>query len=149
MESLQAITYWHWLILGSVLMLLELLSFTAILLWVGAAAFITALFAYLLPSSGWQTQTLCFAITTVVLLLLTRAVIQRRERAREPSTLNRRADSLIGQTHVLREPIETGRGQISIHDTIWQLRGPDLPTGASIEIKAVEDSVLVVAPIEL
>jgi len=145
METLASISYWHWMILGLVLMILEVLSFTAILLWVSAAAFITALLAYLAPDSGWQLQTLCFALSTVFLLLLTRRWMQRRDQQTEQSTLSRRGESLLGQTHVLPEPIVAGQGKINVHDTWWQIHGPDLPAGATVEITAIDNSVLIVA----
>lgn len=142
MEEFMPITYWHWLILGFALMILEILSFTAILLWAGAGAFVTALLAYLLPNTSWQQQTLCFAVSTVLLLLITRLWIQHRDKVSEQPTLNRRADSLIGQSHVIAEPIEHGQGHLNIHDTLWLLKGPDMPAGTSVEIVAVEDNTL-------
>ncbi|MGB0865141.1 MAG: NfeD family protein [Granulosicoccaceae bacterium] len=144
MEALTAITYWHWLALGFGLMILEILSFTAILLWAGAGAFVTALLAFVAPETSWQLQTLCFALSTVLLLCATRAWLYKRDQSAQPSTLNRRADGLIGKEHVIDEPIVHGQGRLNIHDTLWVLRGPDAPAGTGIKIVAVEDNTLLV-----
>ncbi len=142
MLEMTEITYWHWLILGTVLMILEVLSFTAILMWAGAGALFTALLVFLLPGTSWQMQVLSFSVSTVFLLAITRFWILRRDITSEQPTLNRRGESLIGQTHALKDAITSGQGHINVHDTIWQLRGPDLPAGTLIKIIAIENNTL-------
>lgn len=138
------ITHWHWVFLGITLLTLEILSLTTVLLWASAAAFLTAALAFWLPETNWQQQALCFALSTAVLLWATHSLLRRRERNSPSAKLNRRAEALIGQIHMLTGSIEHGRGRLNIHDTLWTLSGPDLPRGSEIKIVAVEDAVLVV-----
>ena len=142
MDDTLLLNHWHWLILGAALALLEVLSFTTILLWAGVAAFLTAALAFLAPELEWQLQITCFAVTTALLLLLTRKLLHRQRERAPHATLNRRADNLIGQVHRLNTAIADGRGTININDTLWQLSGPDVPSGTQIEIVAVDTNVL-------
>jgi membrane protein implicated in regulation of membrane protease activity len=56
--------------------------------------------------------------------------------------LNRRAEQLIGSEAALDEPIENGVGRIRLGDTVWRVRGPDLPAGEKVRVVAVEGALL-------
>jgi len=49
---------------------------------------------------------------------------------------------MIGQVHALHTAIENGRGKIKIGDSLWSVRGPDMPAGERVRILAVQDLVL-------
>ncbi len=140
MTELSALVYWHWLILAGLLLIIEVLSFTTVLLWAGTAALLTALLAYVLPSASWQLQALYFAVCTLILLGLTRRWVSGNKT--QETTLNRRADKLVGQSFTLSEAIVNGAGYVNVHDTLWQVSGPDLAAGASIRVLSVDDNVL-------
>jgi membrane protein implicated in regulation of membrane protease activity len=55
---LSSLTVWHWVGLGIVLMAIEVMVGTFDLLWVSIGAFLTALFALIvpLPMGGWEGQ---------------------------------------------------------------------------------------------
>jgi hypothetical protein len=38
----------------------------------------------------------------------------------------------------LTEPIINGRGRIRINDTMWRVKGPDLPTGTEVRVVAFD-----------
>jgi len=68
-----------------------------------------------------------------------------RNALNEPSTaqlLNRRAEQLIGRRYVLDSAIVNGQGKARVGDSLWLVQGPDLPSGATIEVVAVDCSTL-------
>ena len=58
-------SYWHWLILGSILLLLELFGTAGLLLWTGIAALLTAVIVFL-AEPGIYTQWSLFAIFSII-----------------------------------------------------------------------------------
>ena len=58
---------WHWVGLGTVLMTIEVAVGTFDLLWVAMGAFLTALFALVvpLPAGGWQGQMVFFGVVVL------------------------------------------------------------------------------------
>ncbi|HHV70888.1 MAG TPA: NfeD family protein, partial [Ochrobactrum intermedium] len=52
--------------------------------------------------------------------------------------LNRRGEQLVGQRATLTEPIINGRGRIRINDTMWRVKGPDLPAGTEVRVIAFD-----------
>jgi membrane protein implicated in regulation of membrane protease activity len=56
--------------------------------------------------------------------------------------LNRPAVQFVGRVLVVVEPIEGGRGKVSVGDTLWPVEGPDLPAGAHVRVTAAKGTVL-------
>jgi membrane protein implicated in regulation of membrane protease activity len=52
--------------------------------------------------------------------------------------LNRRAAQLVGRVVPLERGIVNGRGRVQIADALWDVSGPELPTGAPVRIIGVE-----------
>jgi hypothetical protein len=63
------------------------------------------------------------------------------ERSDQPN-LNRRAEQYIGRRFVLETAIVNGQGKARVGDSLWLVDGPDLPTGAAIEVVGVDGSTL-------
>lgn len=143
------LTPWHWLTAGVLLCAIELFAPTTFLLWPGAAAILTGLLAFLLPSVGWQLQVAVFAILAVATTLAGRVFFKRDGKSDQPS-LNRRGDTLIGRQVALSEAIVNGAGAVIVNNTRWRVIGPDLPAGVQIKVVSLEGaslSVEAVAPI--
>ncbi|MCK9490029.1 MAG: NfeD family protein [Xanthomonadales bacterium] len=139
----------YWLILGLILIVLELFSPGAYLLWLGLAALATALLAWLAPELELLWQTIAFGLLAVAWILGYRHW-RRRFPAIEASDrplLNQRAARLVGQVHVLAEPLVDGRGRLQVGDTYWRLAGPDIAAGQRVRIVATEGMVLQVEPL--
>lgn len=64
----------------------------------------------------------------------------------EPA-LNRPAEQLVGRVLILVEPIAAGRGRARAGDSLWVVRGPDLPAGRQIRVVGVKGEELLVAPV--
>ncbi len=149
------IGFWHWLILGIVLVSLEAVIPGVLLVWLGLAALLTGLILLPLPSVlvlteiPWQGQLTLFAVLSVVSVLVGVRFEKKSRRKGGGSILNRRGHRHVGKELVLNTDITGGsKGQVSIGDTVWHVTGPALPSGTRVRVTSVEGAVLVVEPIE-
>ena len=136
------VQFWHWWVLAVLLMLIEVLAPGTFFLWLGMAAGLVGLLLVILPDLGWQLQVLIFAVLAVLSVLAGRAWLKRHPIETADTGLNRRADALVGEVHVLAEAIHTGRGAVKVGDTVWRAEGPDLPKGSRVRIVAVHGTTL-------
>lgn len=141
---------WNWVILGTVLLALEILTPGVYLLWLGIAAVATGLLSFLLWDAGfwvWQVQILVFLVLSIVSVLIGRRVFPTTGTAdTDQPLLNQRERQLVGRTATLEKPIVEGRGRIRLGDTLWRVSGPDLPVGARVRVIAAENGELAVEP---
>lgn len=137
---------WHWLALGVVLAGLEIVLPGAVLIWFGAAAVCTSGLLWLLPALGLPAQLGVFAVLAVAWLGL--GLWWRRRAAADPAAplVNQGAARLIGQRGELETALENGRGEMRLGDTIWPVRGPDLPAGSVVVVIGAEGALLLVQP---
>ncbi|MES9828478.1 MAG: NfeD family protein [Candidatus Thiodiazotropha sp.] len=148
MQWFTQLDYWHWLILAVVLMILEVFSPGAFLLWLGLAAGTVGLLLLLIPDITWQIQILLFAMLSVATIVLVRAFLQRRPIETDQPHLNRRGEQYLDRTFTLQEPIVNGEGKIHVDDTTWKITGEDCPAGTRIRISGVQGVVLQVSPVD-
>ena len=135
--------FWHWWILAAIFAGIEILAPGVFFIWLGAAAALTGVIAFVIPSLGWELEALIFAVLAVVTVVYWRNRIKKGAGADDPAaTLNRRGDQMIGRTAVLSEPIQNGRGKAKIDDTVWRVEGIDLPAGTPIKVTAVDGAIL-------
>ena len=134
---------WNWLILAALLLALELMVPGVFLIWLGAAAAIVGLVA-LTFSVGWQLQLILFGVLSIVLVLLVRRFYRRAGVESDRPLLNRRALQHVGKAYVLQDPIIDGTGKVRIGDTVWSVRGPDLPKGVRVTVTRADGAVLFV-----
>ncbi|MEW8068479.1 MAG: NfeD family protein, partial [Candidatus Thiodiazotropha endolucinida] len=128
------------------LMILEVFSPGAFLLWLGLAAGTVGLLLLLIPDITWQIQILLFALLSVTIIVLVRAFLQRRPIETDQPHLNRRGEQYLDRTFTLQEPIVNGEGKIHVDDTTWKITGEDCPAGTRIRISGVQGVVLQVSP---
>ena len=145
MEFFSNAEYWHWMVFGLVLLILEMFAPGAILLWLGIAALIVGtllLFLGELLTPEWQW--IVFSVFSVVSIVVWRSYSKKR-RLNEPeedSSLNNRGKSLIGQTFTLATAIENGVGKAKVGDTYWRVTGPDTPQGEKVKVVGFEGATL-------
>ena len=147
MEFINHLEYWHWLVLGLVLIIIEMLAPNAILLWFGMAAGIVGLLLLLMPEMAWQTQFVLFSILSVSTLLGWKAYAKKHPAKSDSAyaSLNKRGEDLIGRTFTLDENIVNGYGKIRVDDTMWKIRcDKDAGIGANVRVTEVDGTVLVV-----
>lgn len=141
-----ALGYWHWWILGALLVIAEMLVPGIFFLWLAIAAGVTGLTALLLPDLGWQYQLLMFALLSVVSAVAGRRLYGRRPPVSDHPTLNRRGEQYVGQVFVLDSAIVNGVGRLRVADSTWKMAGPDSPVGTHVRVVAVEGVTLRVEP---
>ena len=141
-----------WLAAGFALLLLEVSTGTLWLLWPGLGALVFAAIAAVAPDLSLGVQLLGFAALSGLLTLAGQKYLEERVKNRRTDrpNLNNRAAQLIGRRGAAAGPFENGYGAVKLDDGQWGARlesgeGADIQEGDSLEIKAVEGSVLVVA----
>ncbi|NBA97218.1 NfeD family protein [Pseudomonas sp. R5(2019)] len=145
---LQHLSYWDWLALGTFLLILEMFGAGGYLLWIGIAAAGVGVFTFVIPTLDWTIQYLLFGLLSV----FTTVFWWRRHRGNgipsDPSGLNMHGQELIGQVFVVQESIIGGRGKIKVGDSVWIVKGPDMPMGAQARVVGQEGAVLLVEKAE-
>lgn len=144
-----ALHYWWW-ILALVLIAVEVILPGYFMLWIGIAAGATGLVVLALPGLSMLAQAVSFAVLAFLSCAAYGYWLRPRLMRDEPGSaqLNRRGEQKIGQRYVLAEPIVNGRGKAKVGDSLWLVRGPDLPVGAMVEVVGVDGTTLLVRAAE-
>ncbi len=139
--------FYNWLILGAVLLIVEVASFTLLFFWLAIAAFVMAGISYLAPDLSLTAQLFIFAVIAILSVVIWHRVFKKTQDSLGDAKMNNRATRYIGRTATLVEPVENGRGKIQIEDSFWRVScDVDLPAGSQVEIIANKDVTLVVKP---
>jgi hypothetical protein len=145
---LQDLSFWDWLALGTVLLILEVFGAGGYLLWVGIAAAAVGVLTFLIPGLSWEVQLLLFGLLSVLTALYWWKRQSSAIRASDQPTLNLRGQELIGKTFVVHEAIVGGRGKIKVADGVWMAKGPDAPVGSRVRVIGQEGVIIQVEPID-
>jgi len=145
---MDSINYWHWLILGVVLIILEVLAPGVFFLWMGVAAVVVGFLLWLLPDMGWEMQFLLFGIISVVSIALWRLRLRKHPTESEEPSLNARTQGYIGRVFTLTQAIDNGFGKINVDDAYWTVAGPDREAGLKVKVISVDGLTLNVEPVD-
>ena len=138
MDQLLPFGDWFWWIAAGVLLILELTAPGVFFMFLAAAAVIVGVLDTAL-SLGWQIELTLFAGFSLIFVLAGRPFLKRRHLFdSDRPNLNQRMYDHVGKNFVLAEPVVDGKGRLRIEDTIWELRGPDLPQGARVKVTGVD-----------
>ncbi|MGC5699360.1 NfeD family protein [Pseudomonas sp. NFXW11] len=140
----QGISFWDWLALGTVLLILEVFGAGGYLLWIGLAAAAVGVLSFLIPGLGWEVQFFLFGLLSVLTALYWWRRQRTVVRSSEQPNLNLRGQELIGKTFVVQQAIVNGRGRIKVADGVWIAKGADAPVGARVRVVGQEGAVLLV-----
>lgn len=150
---LEGLTVWHWVGLGVLLLAIEVAVGTFDLLWVAAGAFLTALFALIvpLPVGGWEGQLTFFGVVAIAFVISGRTVFKGLRAARNAThpNLNDRLASMVGQHGKAATAFIDKRGKVKVGDTVWLAEQADdqfIAEGAAVVITAAEGGLLKVRP---
>jgi len=135
--------YWHWIVIGLLLFVLEMLIPGFVLMWFGVGALLVGGLLFIFPEMTWQWQFFIFALFSL-LSLTGWKYWSRNNPADDPESgvLNQRGRALIGRETILIEPIVNGVGRIQVDDTFWRVNGADMDTGKLVRIVEVEGATL-------
>ena len=133
-----------WFIGIIVFAILEAVTFQFVSIWFAGGA-LGALIAYLL-GAGLTVQIWVFALVSAVLLVLSRPLVKKMRRRKEPTN----ADRLIGQKALLTEEVNNDlcTGKLSINDVVWSVKSEDgqpIEKGTMVTIKEIRGVKLIVA----
>ncbi|WP_305815161.1 NfeD family protein [Photobacterium leiognathi] len=144
---LEQMNFWHWLAIGLVLLLLELLGTAGYLLWLGISAVLVSILVLMLPIS-WPLQWISFAVFALFTTWLWWRYQHKKDKSDASVTkLNQRGAQMIGQCSVVTEAIVAGAGRLQFGDTTWSVvTDVDLEVGQKVEVVAVEGITLVIKP---
>ena len=141
------IEFWHWLIAGAVLMILELAIPGTVLLWCGISAVIVGLLQLAVPGLGWESQLVVFGLLSLITVIGYRLWIARHPIESTDPTLNRRGAQYVGREVEITETKLGGRGRANLDDTSWLVKDPsgrELEMGARYRVTGVEGATLLV-----
>ncbi len=143
---LQELTFWHWLVLGVVMVVLEIIMPGIWFLWLGLGALITGTLVFVLPDLAWQIQIAIFCALSIVSVMIGRMVMQRQGEPSDHPLLNKRGAQYIGKQYTLENAMKNGQGRVRIGDTMWGVElappGDDLAAGAPVIVTGVDGATL-------
>ncbi|MFZ7174258.1 NfeD family protein [[Pasteurella] aerogenes] len=148
MEWLVDWSVWHWVILGFVLLIAELMIPGVFLLWWGLAALITAgLMAF--SSLSLIVLTIIYALLAVLLSLIWWKYQHSKDLSDQShSSLNQRDHAMLNARGTVQEIAANGIGRGYFGDTTWRIQGQHLQVGDVIEVEAVVGITLQVRKIK-
>jgi inner membrane protein len=136
--------YWHWVIFGLLLIALEVMVPGAFFLWIGITAFILGAICYLFPFTTVAVQLILFGVLALLTTIVGRKIMRKASHEAAPSLLNRRGQQFIGEIITLDVPIVNGHAHVTVGDSKWRVKGPDLPAGTMVKVVEVEGNILIV-----
>lgn len=148
MELLEHVTYWHWWVLGVILIVLEVFSPGAFFLWMAVAAGIVGFVLLVAPDVGWEMQILTFALFSVASIVAWRLYLVKSPTKTDQPRLNRRGEQYVDRIFTLTEAIVNGQGKIRVDDTTWKISGDDCPAGVRVKVVGADGVVLQVRLID-
>jgi len=140
---LDSLVYWHWIVLGFILLILEMLAPGAILMWFGAGALLVGGIVFIFPEMAWEWQVFIFALVSFASIFAWKKL--RKDALNdntEAGTLNQRGKALIGRRVPLVESIVNGVGRVQIDDTFWRVEGPDLQESTLVVVTDSDGATL-------
>lgn len=148
MAWLEPVVFWHWWILAGILLILELTAPVFFFLWLGIAAAAVGMILLAFPAIPFETQVVLFGITSVVAVIGWKKYVEARPRTTDQPNLNRRGHQYIGRVLTLSEPIVNGDGKVTVDDSTWRVKGPDLDVGTAVKVTGVDGVIFEVEAAE-
>lgn len=131
----------HWLVLGLILLIAEMVTGTTYLLWPSVAAFLTALVS-LIGVTNWIADMAIFALLVIALTYFGRPMVQRWREEGAASGLNERSLTLIGTRGEITV-FANGAGSVKVADTVWRAVSDEaLTPGEAVVVDSVDGATL-------
>ncbi|MGE4569723.1 MAG: NfeD family protein [Gammaproteobacteria bacterium] len=134
--------YWHWLIFGLVLIIIELFAWSTFLLWVGVSAMMTGIVSKIFPDFSWQLGLLLFSALSIISIFLAKKYFPVKTIDNE---LNARATRHVGKIYTVVSNDENG-AKVKVGDSLWLAKGCDMQTGQKVRVIDTDSATLIVEP---
>lgn len=148
MDWLDNILFWHWWILASVLLILELTSPVFFFLWLAFSAAAVGFLLLVFPAIPVEAQLVLFGFLSVVAVVAWRRYREVHLPESDQPLLNQRGQQYSGRIFTLDHDIINGVGKVEVDDSIWRVKGPDLPAGTRVKVVGVDGVVFIVESVE-
>jgi membrane protein implicated in regulation of membrane protease activity len=113
-----------WIVLGVLLAVAEMFTFTFVLMMLSAGAFAAAVAAAL--GADVPVQAAVFAIVSVLSLVAVRPVIRRHRQSRlESDETPMGVEAISGSTGLVLEQVDNDHGLVKIEGELWSARSYD------------------------
>jgi membrane protein implicated in regulation of membrane protease activity len=141
---------WWWIALALGLGVVEIITFTYFMLWLGLAALTVGIALAIFPEMAGTTQLLTFGLLSILYTGIGWAWVKRRQAEDPHPGLNRRSAAVVGRQAVVTGPFKAGVGWVEVDGVRWRARladGAEPPAkGATLSISGAEGMTLIVAP---
>ena len=145
-SALQAMTYWHWLALGLILLSVELLGSGGFFLWLGISALTIGAALFFLPLN-WAAQWVGFVLVSLFSTWLWWKKLHSSQIHSQQTSLNQKETQLIGQVIQLEKDVLVGMNRIKVADGTWSANSAyHVPAGSWVKITAVHGIILTIEP---
>ena len=132
---------WLWLIGGVLLLIAEIIAPGFFLVFIGAAAILTGLFAVLF-GFGLVPQLALFALYAVIAVFIGRRFYANQGKDSSDPLLNDRAARLVGKVVTVVEPVDDHSGRVRVGDSVWRARGGPAEAGERVRITGIDGNCL-------
>ena len=132
---------WLWLIGGVVLLIAEVIAPGFFLIFIGAAAMATGLFA-LLFSLGTVPQLALFALYALLAVMIGKRFYGNRHSPSSDPLLNDPARRLVGKVVTVVDTVDDHSGRVRLGDSEWSARGGPAAIGERVRITGVDGNCL-------
>ncbi len=141
--------WWHWMVLGLGLGLLELVVASFFVIWFGLGALLVGITLLLIPQMAFSAQILLWTLASVAMTVLWFKILRKDAR----KTRSGQADEALGEIGVLVravEPlgVESARGEVRFQKPVmgadvWPcLADEALAAGERVKVLAVDGQIL-------
>ncbi len=135
--------HWFWLSLGLVLIAAEIVAPGFFLMWLGIAALVTGVAAWLLPLP-LAAEVVLFGVLALTAVFAAKRWFRDNPIVSDDPMLNDRGARMVGEVVTVVEAIDGGEGRVKVGDGVWTARGEDAPIGTRVRITGVAGSVVTV-----
>ena len=137
---------WIWAIGGILLLIAEIIAPGFFLIFIGAAAIATGIFA-LLFDLGLAPQLVLFALYAGLAVMIGKRWYAEPDGGDQRHAINDPARRLIGRTVTVVTDVDDHGGRVRVGDGEWNARGGPAAAGERVTVTGVEGNCLMVEPV--
>ena len=146
MELFSELQPWHWFVIGTVLLGMEIFGAGGFLIGIAVAAILMAPFTWLMTDISWEWQLILFSIDAVIFTILYLKFFKNFNQQTDAPELNDRAAQLIGTRFQLEQALN-GQGSVQLGDTRWKMTcDGEIEAGSQVQITGSNGMTLVISP---
>lgn len=139
-EIFENLVYWHWFIIGMVLLAMEAFGVGGFLVGIGIAAIVQGIIGFVVSDMTWQVQLVTFGVLSVVFSFVYWKYFRKVNEKSDRPAINDRAKQMIGKTAKV-----VAENKIQIGDVMWDCRcNVELSVGESVTVTDNKGMTLIV-----